>query len=173
MLAAVSIISVRTAGFKITDLGFVDVANGVALTPGGQILLAGYTIGTKLNNDFLLERYDTDGTLDTTFGTGGTVKTDFSAGDDFGENLVVDAAGRIILVGESTSPPFTDMALARYNADGTPDTGFATNGILTADFHGRGDFGKDVAIDSQGRIVAAGYTANGGDTQFALMRANP
>ena len=165
-----------TAGFKITDLGFVDVANGVALAPGGQILLAGYTIGTKLNNDFLLERYDTDGTLDTTFGTGGAVKTDLSAGDDFAENLVVDAAGRIILVGESTSPtstPFTDMALARYNADGTPDTGFATNGILTADFHGRGDFGKAVAIDPQGRIVAAGYTANGGDTQFALMRASP
>ena len=90
-------------GFKITDLGFVDVANGVALSRSGQILLAGYTIGTKLNNDWLLERYNTNGTLDTTFGTGGTVTTDISVGDDFAENLVVDAAGRIILVGEATS----------------------------------------------------------------------
>jgi uncharacterized delta-60 repeat protein len=163
-------------GFKITDLGFVDVANGVALTPSGQVLIAGYTIGAKLNNDFLLQRYDTDGALDTTFGTGGTVKTDVSTGDDFGENLVVDAAGRIILVGEATSPTsptLTDIALARYNADGTPDTSFATNGILTADLHGFGDFGKDVTIDSLGRIVAAGYTANGSGTEFALLRANP
>jgi hypothetical protein len=64
------------------------------------------------------------------------------------------------------------MALARYHADGTLDTSFATNGILTADFHGRGEFGQDVAIDSAGRIVAAGYTANGSGTEFALMRAN-
>ena len=168
--------SFGNGGSRITDLGFVDVANGVALSPGGQILLAGYTIGAKLNNDFLLERYNTDGTLDTTFGTGGTVKTDVSAGDDFAENLVLDAAGRIILVGEATSPTSptsTDIALARYHADGTPDTSFATDGILTADFQGLGDIGKDVALDSQGRIVAAGSTANGSGTEFALMRANP
>ena len=46
-------------------------------------------------------------------------------------------------------------------------------GVLTADFHGKGEFGQDVALDAQGRIVAAGYTANGSETQFALMRANP
>ena len=63
--------------------------------------------------------------------------------------------------------------LTRLNADGTPDTSFATNGVLTADLHGLGDFAKDVAIDSQGRIVAAGYTANGSGTEFALLRANP
>jgi hypothetical protein len=59
------------------------------------------------------------------------------------------------------------------NTDGTLDTSFATNGVLTADFRGRGEFGQDVALDPQGRIVAAGYTANGGGTEFALMRANP
>ena len=65
------------------------------------------------------------------------------------------------------------MALVRYNADGTPDASFASNGILTADFHGRDDSGQDLAIDSAGRIVAAGYTDNGSGTEFALMRANP
>jgi hypothetical protein len=44
-----------------------------------------------------------------------------------------------------------DMALARYNPDGTLDTGFAIDGTLTADFHGEGDFGQDVALDSAGR----------------------
>jgi uncharacterized delta-60 repeat protein len=165
-----------TGGFKITDLGFVDVATGVALTPSGQIVIAGYTIGAKLNNDFLLARYNANGTPDTTSGTRGTVKTDLGGGDDFAENLTIDATGRIVVVGEFTSPtslPFTDMALVRYDPDGTPDTSFASNGILTADFHGRGDSGQDLAIDSTGRILAAGYTANTGDTEFALMRTNP
>jgi hypothetical protein len=58
-------------------------------------------------------------------------------------------------------------------ACGTRDASFDGDGILTADFHGRGEFGQDPAFDPAGRIVAAGYTANGGDTQFALMRANP
>ena len=64
----------------------------------------------------------------------------------------IDAAGQAHRRrDESTSPAsptFTDMVLARYHPDGTPDTRFATNGILTADFHGRGDFGQDVALDA-------------------------
>jgi len=78
-----------------------------------------------------------------------------------------------VVVGRATSPTILDMALARYNADGTLDRSFAGNGILTADFHGAGDFGQDVALDNAGRLVAAGYTANGPDTALALMRANP
>jgi uncharacterized delta-60 repeat protein len=165
--------SFGTGGSTITDLGFEDVATGVALTPGGQIVISGYTVGAKANRDFLLARYRSDnGSLDTTFGDHGVVKTDFGSGDDYAENLVVDGAGRIILVGRATSSTILDMALARYTPEGTLDTSFANNGTLTADFHGLGEFGQDVALDSAGRIVAAGYTANGGDTQFALMRVN-
>jgi uncharacterized delta-60 repeat protein len=159
------------AGVRITDLGSDDVANGVALTASGQILVAGYTLGPKINRDFLLARYTADGTLDASFGDHGAVKTDLGDGDDFGENLVVDLSGRIVVVGRATSPTILDMALVRYHADGTLDTGFDGDGILTADFHGRGEFGQDVAIDASGRIVAAGYTANGADTEFALLRA--
>jgi uncharacterized delta-60 repeat protein len=161
------------AGQTITDLGFEDVAAGVALTSAGGIVVAGYTIGTRRNNDFLLVRYRPDGDLDTAFGTLGLVKTDLGSGDDFAEDLTIDAARRIIVVGRATSPTILDMALARYNPDGTLDPAFGSNGILTADFHGAGDFGEDVALDNAGRIVAAGYTANGPDTEFALMRAHP
>jgi hypothetical protein len=65
------------------------------------------------------------------------------------------------------------MALARYIADATPDTSFGGGGIITADFHGRGEFGQDLALDAASRIVAAGYTANGAETEFALLRTNP
>jgi uncharacterized delta-60 repeat protein len=154
-------------GSTITNLGSDDVANGVALTPAGEILIAGYTLGAGINRDFLLGRYRADGTLVA------TVKTDVSGGDDFAEDLAVDDRGRIVLVGRATSSTILDMALVRYLPDGSLDTSFDGDGILTADFHGRGEFGQDVALDSDGRIVAAGYTANGGDTEFALLRANP
>jgi hypothetical protein len=97
------------------------------------------------------------------------MKTDIG-GDDFAENLAVDAQGRTILVGRATSPTILDMALVRYDAASAPDPSFDGDGIITADFHGRGEFGQDLTLDSAGRIVAAGYTANGSDTEFALLR---
>ncbi|HUO74399.1 MAG TPA: DUF4395 family protein [Solirubrobacteraceae bacterium] len=154
-------------GGRTVDPGFGEI-KGLALSPTGAIFLAGDSGG-----DFLLLSYRADGTRNPGFGTLGSLTTDLSGGFDAAENLTVDAQGRIILVGRATSPTILDMALARYNPDGTLDTSFANNGTLTADFHGKGEFGQDVAIDSAGRIVAAGYTANGGNTEFALMRANP
>jgi uncharacterized delta-60 repeat protein len=143
-------------------------ASGLAVTPTGEIFIAGDNAG-----DFLLLSYRADGTLNPGFGNVGTVTTDISGGFDAGENVAIDSAGRIVLVGRASSSTTLDMALARYNPDGTLDAGFANHGTLTADFHGEGDFGQDVAIDAVGRIVAAGYTGNGGNTDFALMRANP
>ena len=161
------------AGFTITDLGSDDVASGVALTPDGHIAIAGYTLGARVNRDFLLARYTARGDLDTAFGDHGAVKTDLGSGDDFAENLLVDGRGRFVLLGRTTSATILDMALVRYDAEGNLDTGFDGDGIVTADFHGRGEFGQDLALDAEGRIVAAGYTANGSDTEFALMRATP
>jgi hypothetical protein len=76
--------------------------------------------------------------------------------------LVLDASGDIIVVGTATSATVTDMALVRFKPDGT------VAASLTTDFHGTGDFGHALAIDAQGRIVAAGTTGD----QFALMRAS-
>src|SRR5262249_46757084 len=162
-----------TGGKTVTDFGSEDVATGVALNADGQIFISGYTLGPQIDRDFLLARYTDGGELDSTFGTGGAVKTDLGDGDDFAENLTLDDQGRIILVGRATSSTILDMALVRYKPDGTPDSSFDGDGIVTADFHGRGEFGQDVALDADGKIVAAGYTANGSDLQFALMRAKP
>lgn len=154
-------------GKSVTKIGFGADVNGVALDSGGGILIAGSTVGAKLNQDFLLAGFRADGTLNLGFGKFGFVTTDFGSGDDFAEDLTVDANGNIVLVGRASSNTITDLALARYDAGGNGGP------LVTADFHGRGEFGQDVAIDAQGRIVAAGYTANGGDTEFALMRVFP
>ncbi|MFN8519815.1 MAG: Calx-beta domain-containing protein [Chloroflexota bacterium] len=165
--------SFGSGGTTIIDLGFDDVADGVALAPDGAILIAGTTVGAGGDRDLLLARVTSDGRLDATFGAGGILTTDLGGGDDFGEGLVVDDDGRIVVVGRATSPTILDLALERVRPDGTLDDGFGAHGVLTADFHGAGDLGEDVALDADGRIVAVGTTADGAATEFALLRAMP
>ena len=155
------------SGGTTVNPGF-GVANGLALTPAGEILLAGYSGG-----DFLLLAYRPDGTPNLGFGHLGSVTTDINGGSsDFAENLVVDAQGRIILVGRATSPTILDMALARYNPDGTLDTSFANHETSHRRLPRPRRIRPGRRARPAGRLVAAGYTANGADTEFALMRAN-
>jgi uncharacterized delta-60 repeat protein len=165
--------SFGNAGSSVADLGPGAAANGVALTPSGQILLAGSSVGPALNRDFMLARFRDDGVLDSTFGRAGAVVTDLGHGDDFAESLAVDSQRVITLAGRTTSPTIFDAALVRYRPDGTLDTAFDADGILTADFHGGADFAQDLALDAAGRVVAAGTTVDGTEFEFALMRANP
>lgn len=160
-------------GKTIADFGSDDVATGVALTGAGDILVAGSTLGPGVDRDFALARFTPGGALDTTFGDHGIAMTDVGGGDDFAESLAVDGQDRIVLVGRASSSTILDMALVRYQPGGTLDASFDGDGILTADFHGKGDFGQDVALDAAGRIVAAGYAGSVAGTDFALMRAIP
>lgn len=139
-----------------------DQFNGIAVTPGGTILLAGTGGGSK-GTDPIVASYGPTGKLNLGFGTLGVAQADLSAGgDDSGDDLVVKADGDIVLVGSAASATGSDMALVRFKPDGTLDT------TLTADLSGFSDFGHALAIDSQGRIVAAG-SAGG---QFGLLRVN-
>ena len=149
------------AGTVIGGLG-TDQFNGIAVTPGGTILLAG-TGGGPNGTDPIVASYGPTGKLNLGFGTLGVAQADLSAGgDDSGDDLVVKADGDIVLVGSAASATGSDMALVRFKPDGTLDTS------MTADLSGFSDFGHALAIDAQGRIVAAG-TAGG---QFGLLRAN-
>jgi hypothetical protein len=137
----------------------------VAITSGGTILIAGTRLGPHVNLDPFVASYGPNGRRNLGFGNSGVADTDLSGGDDFGDDLVLDASGGIVLVGYASSPTVTDMALVRYRLDGTLDT------ALTSDFHGAGDFGHAVATDPQGGIVAAGTIGNGSENEFGLIRA--
>jgi uncharacterized delta-60 repeat protein len=165
--------SFSSDGIVVTDFGPDAFANGVALQSDGRIVIAGHALGGSLTTDFALARYHTDGNLDASFGAGGLVTTDIGGDEDYAEELEILADDRIVVVGRGTSPTILDLAVARYRADGGLDTGFGRGGVVTADFHGSGEFGQDVAVQADGRIVAAGYSANGSDTEFALARINP
>ena len=123
-----------------------------------------------------------DGGIDTTFGTGGRVTTDFGPYDDEANAVAIQSDGKIVAAG-TTGGTDRDFALARYNTDGTLDTTFGTGGRVTTYSSTDPSYFYDatasaVAIQSDGKIVVAGYAYNS-DQQvnynqydFALARFN-
>jgi uncharacterized delta-60 repeat protein len=161
-----------TDGMLRTDIGgALDQAQGVAIQSNGKIVAAGYAY-TGSYNDFAVVRYNTDGSLDTTFGTGGKVTTPIGVTDDQAEAVAIQSNGKIVVAGSSLNGSDYDFAVVRYNTDGSLDTTFDGDGKLTTDFGASGEQAFAVAIQSNGKIVAAGGTLPGSDYDFALARYN-
>jgi uncharacterized delta-60 repeat protein len=158
-------------GVVTTDfLGEQDTALGVAIQNDGKIVAAGYAFSSNASYNFALARYNTDGTLDTTFGSGGRVTTDFFTSDDEAIAIAILTDGKIVAAGlASDIAGVSDFAIARYNADGSLDTSFGANGTVTTDFGGH-DAAQSLAIQADGKVVTAGSIANASNYDFALAR---
>ena len=147
-------------GRVITDFSAVDTLSDVALTPDGHIVAVGTVQHTPGRFDFVVARYDRNGRLDPSFGTGGSVITDFSMRDDFAFAVAVRPNGKIVVAGTSgfvIGSSQNDFALARYERDGALDQSFGSGGLVTTDFSGHTDEAHAVAILPSGRIVVAGH----------------
>ena len=91
-------------------------------------------------------------------------------GDTQQAGTVVGAAGNAV-VGRTSNNQFNfDFALARYNADGSPDLGFGNRGKVTTDFNGQADRALAVVIQGDGKIVVAGQSSNKSNPDFAVAR---
>ena len=165
--------SFGTGGFVTTDFnGGFDSANGVAVM-GDKIVAAGYVNYLTGNSDFGLARYTKDGALDTSFGTGGKVETDFAGGDDAGH--AIDVKGdRIVVVGSAATTLNTDFAAALYDKHGALDSSFGGDGKATLDLGGvdyeafGGGFGPHESVvaggvspDLAGGFAVARWTKQG------------
>jgi uncharacterized delta-60 repeat protein len=150
----------------------LDGANGIALQSDGRILVAGIAGlgGNPEHSDFALARYNSDGSLDTTFSVDGMLTTDFGSSDDSAQDLDIQSDGKIIAVGYTKSESLEDFALARYEIDGTLDALFGGDGKVTTDFNFGDDEGKSVALQTDGRIVVGGYSWFGNSNDFAVAR---
>ena len=142
----------------------------VAVQADGKILVTGTSIVGAFY-DTSLVRFDTDGSLDATFGTGGIVTTAVSAGNDGATDLALQADGKIVVAGSSNNGSDTDFAVTRYNTDGSLDAGFGTGGSVTTPIGTGNDFVEGLVIQSDGKILVAGWRAEG-DNDFALARFN-
>ncbi|MCS6926252.1 MAG: delta-60 repeat domain-containing protein [Candidatus Binatia bacterium] len=141
------------------------MASALVLQADGKIVVAGHAAG-----GFVLVRYQPDGSLDPSFGTGGTVTTAISGTGDFASALAVQADGKLVVAGYVSMAPQYSIALLRYNPDGTLDTAFGENGkVTTGDSH----VASGLALQADGKIVVAGSFNDGANNEFLLLRYDP
>ena len=172
-----------TGGMLTTDINHsTDIANAVAVQADGKLIVVGQTY--KHNDfsgeDFVVTRYNTDGTLDNTFGSGGRVRTDFPGLAAVPSSVVIQPDGQIVVTG-GAFPLFTflgNFELVRYNPNGSLDRSFGNGGIVTTTFP-QGSYASAVALQPDGKIIAAGTVfvdfiiGESSNTDFALARYNP
>jgi uncharacterized delta-60 repeat protein len=162
----------RTEGF---GLGGNDIATAVAIQSDHKIIVAGNSetsFGSGVY-DFALVRYYPDGTIDTMFGTGGTVRLDIG-NDDQVAAIAIQRDGKIVIAGNtSTGPNTSNVVIVRLNTDGSLDTSFGPpsyTGILIFDISGYDDVANAMMLQPNGRIVIAGASNNGTDYDYLVMR---
>jgi uncharacterized delta-60 repeat protein len=156
-----------TASFGSSDLQ----AHALVIQTDGKLVVAG-SADNAGQNDFALVRYNTNGSLDATFGTSGEIMTDFASGTDVAFSVTLQADGKIVAAGVTQDMVGAEnLALVRYNADGSLDATFGTGGRVTTDI-GTLEHAESVKIQSDGKIVVAGYTFVGPGADFVLVRYN-
>lgn len=161
--------------------------NGIVVSPAGTGLVSAFALVTQddgkliaggglelgSTNAWILARYNSDGSLDTSFGNGGIVSTSVGR---YVNALLVEPDGKILAAGASNTTSSglpIDFAIARYNPNGSSDTSFGNNGVVYADL---GDNARDAALSikrqADGKYVVAGYNYPSPLANFALIRLN-
>ncbi len=155
-----------SGGVVNTDVtGESEVPYGVAVQEDGKIVVAGdWYHGSQ--RDFVLVRYNSDGTLDTSFDGDGKVVTELSSSYNKIWDMAIQPDGKILVGGSIDG----DFAVARYNADGSLDPGFGSGGTVRTDV-GLGDHAFGIALQSDGKILLAGQSSGGNSSsKFVLTR---
>jgi uncharacterized delta-60 repeat protein len=166
-------------GVVSTDvrLNSTDFARGVALAPGGKLVVAGDVEDLYAQvNTAGVARYNADGSPDRTFGGDGTVLDTFDGGHRRTISAVRrQADGKVVVAGTQQVGFDFDFFVARYLADGSHDPSFGDGGVTVTDFAGRFDQADALLIQPDGRIVVGGQSEgptvnNVADDRFALAR---
>jgi uncharacterized delta-60 repeat protein len=177
-----TVLSFGTGGIVTTAVNGGSQAFAVAIQPADQKIVVGGDTGRVENGEFALARYNTDGTLDSTFGTNGVVITPFSTalGNPQVNSLAVQPSNGAIVAGgadfyfvKKTLSYDSEFALARYTTSGSLDTTFGTSGEVTTTFPAAdGEVNLNtVLLTSNGEILAVGaanYNNTGAGSSVAL-----
>lgn len=177
------------AGFDLTDIPSLiglpaapDEARAVITQPDGKVVVAGYA-SIQGDDDFALLRYNPDGNLDPSFGFNGIVTTHFGALTNGGNPrsnerinaLVLQPDGKLVAAGFTDVFPANglDLALVRYNVDGSLDSTFDSNGLTLGGVPGNDAALALVRQPADGRLVVAGFTDLTGSLDVAVARFEP
>jgi uncharacterized delta-60 repeat protein/uncharacterized repeat protein (TIGR01451 family) len=153
-----------------------DYIAGIVLQQDGKIVAAGTAgVGPALTDRLALARYNVDGSLDATFGTGGRVSEDFGAAGAGATSLALQPDGKIVVAGQvGLNPRNYDSAVVRYLPSGALDTSFGGGGLVTIDFSGQHDTAVAVVLQPDGKIVTLNHAENvSPNSRWALVRYLP
>ena len=152
-----------TGGYTLSDAGNPNTAEGndVAIQSTGHIVAVGNCFNTATHMDILVTKYTANGIPDQSFGTQGKVVIDLGNGPQYGLSVAIQPDNKIIIVGERT--PNNPTFVIRLNIDGSYDQSFGSSGIVYIDFNPLYDnppllyqFFNEVALQNDGKIVVAG-----------------
>ena len=157
------------SGIVITDLnGWNDCGQAMMLQNETKLIVAGYTENEN-GTDFVLLRYDLSGILDTSFGTSGYVVTSVGSGNDQASDVAFSSDGRIVVTGQGNDGGHDEIAMVRYYPNGTIDSTFGINGVVTTAI-GQGGAGEAFALQEDNNFVVAGYRTDGLHNSMVLVR---
>lgn len=131
----------------------------IDVQPDGKVIAAGFADTNPSDpstRDVAVARYNTDGTLDKSFGTDGEVMVDVAGDHDWSYGVAVDYAGRILVNGFTFTNGQRDILLLRLDDTGALDNTFGNNGIIVRDFDGVSDSSNDVVVQRNGKAIVAG-----------------
>jgi uncharacterized delta-60 repeat protein len=134
-----------------------EEARQVIIQPDGKILIGGFTSNAG-DSDFVIIRYNSDGSLDNSFNNFGYVRTHFGGSSfsaDILENIVLQPDGKIIAVGRINRNNNSDYAVVRYNADGSYDNSFDGDGIFEFSIY-QNDIPRGALLQPDGKLVIVG-----------------
>jgi len=171
-----------TAGTSTTNVSpgnsFSDKGQSITLQADSKILVAGYTASTLSSTgyDFSLVRYNSNGTLDTTFSGDGKLTTSIasgSTGNDYAHSVLVQSDNKILVAGESYNGSNYDLAITRYNTDGTLDTSFGSVGIVKTAIGPSSDYGYQITKQIDDKFLVSGWFNKGNNFySIFLVRYN-
>jgi uncharacterized delta-60 repeat protein len=155
--------------------------NTFKLLSNGKILVAGSHANPKETQVMLFDvwfaRLNSDGSLDNSFGNGGVTKVERLGLNDFINNIAIQPDGKILAAGytEDNATGIAKCMLIRFTENGALDNGFGSNAIITTTVGNNFDGISDIALQSDGRIVATGYTETKppltyGEKEITLIR---
>jgi uncharacterized delta-60 repeat protein len=136
---------------------------GLCIQPDGKI------VAVAGNGDFIVARFNSDGSYDNTFGNAGVVYSDFG-NNEYGKTIAIQSDGKILAAGRSADATYMDdFIVARYLSNGALDNTFGTDGKVKINMGSGHESVTSIAIQNNGNIILAGYTGNP-NTDFAMLQ---
>jgi uncharacterized delta-60 repeat protein len=166
--------SFGTGGKVTSSSGANDYSavSSVALQQDGKIIATGYTYNSITSAyEMKTVRYNANGTLDNTFGKFGIVTMNIGSVDDEGTSVLVQPNGKILVSGYTDNNTNKDFLILRMKTDGSLDSTFGINGIVTKDYGGQ-EYSYCMALQSNGKILICGPSSNGASEYFTMLRYN-